>query len=414
MRGQFIWNLLGFALIGLSGLIMITAIARYYSEETLGEFNIIYSCYIVLSQLSGAGFHFSVLRYVSEHRGNKAICAKVLRTAILLSFLNACFWIAIFIASNSFILRLFQAKDLTLGLWCIFPALLFCSLNKIMLSFLNAYGKYTSLAIMNSLRGLSLILCIYIFIDLKYPGNILPAVISASELILFTIISLYLIPIFKIPSNESSFLWLKRHIIFGYQSMAGSIFIDINTRIDVLILGHYIPTSSVGIYSYAAILIDGFSQLSIVLRTLFNPKFTHAYFHESTQELQLLLRKLRNLSYFIQIPIGLLVVALFIPTINFLGLNQSYNGSFEPFAILMGGLLLAVGYAPLLMLFNQVGMPGQQSKLYIYIFLSNLVFNLALVPNYGLYGAAYGTALSYLTTMLVIRQMSRRQLGLKI
>jgi len=407
-------NLIGFGLMGISGLVLIVAIAQFYPTQTLGTFNLAYSFYVLFSQLVGGGVHFSVLRYVGERRNDINDCAQILRSALYASMLNALVWITLFVLLRPLLLPLFSVADLGLALWYVTPSLLFVGLNKVMLNYLNAREQLVSFALMNSARALVLMGALAVLIKRDVSGPVLPLILSITEVVLFLLLFSYLLPVLFKRATKPVSGWIREHLRFGYRSMVGSVFIDINTRIDVLILGLFVPASSIGIYSFAAMLVDGFYQLSILMRILLNPKLVFTYFKNGTDSFQQVARHGRNLSYLIQLPIGVAVVSLYLPVIDLMDLGQAYTDSFLPFAILMAGLLLSVGYAPLLMLFNQTGMPGRQSCLYILIFVSNLLLNLMLVPSFGILGSAAGTALSFVTMMIAIQVMGRVYLKIRI
>ena len=408
-------SLVGFMLVGVSGLVMILAIAKFYPPEILGTFNLVYSIYLLLSQLVGAGIHFSVLRYIAEIGATQPEReAVILQAGIVATVANSLVWISLFLLVRPLLLPLFNARDLGAGLWYVTPALFFCGLNKVFLNLMNGKEEFVASALMNSIRALLLIALIVGCVVGGVEGAALPVVISVAEGLLFVILAIYLRKVLFASVQESIMEWSRKHLWFGYRSVVGSIFIDVNTRVDVLVLGLFSSAAVVGVYSYVAMLAEGFSQLAIVFRTLINPKLTHARFHQNSAALQAVAVKGRNFGYLILVPLGMSLVVLYIPMVNLFGLSPEFEAAFVPFAVLMTGLLVGIGYAPLLMIFNQVGMPLEQSKLYIFIFISNLLFNLSLVPFFGMQGSALGTALSYVATAGVMKAMVRRKLGISI
>ena len=46
---------------------------------------------------------------------------------------------------------------------------------------------------------------------------------------------------------------------------------EVNTRVDILVLGYFHGDTLVGVYSFAAILAEGFSQLPMVVRRSIDP-----------------------------------------------------------------------------------------------------------------------------------------------
>jgi O-antigen/teichoic acid export membrane protein len=55
------------------------------------------------------------------------------------------------------------------------------------------------------------------------------------------------------------------------KSFFSNVLLQMNTRIDVLVLGLFWSDHIVGIYSFAATLAEGVYQLLVVLRTNYNP-----------------------------------------------------------------------------------------------------------------------------------------------
>ena len=415
LRADILLNMLSFGFVGASGLFVILAIAKYYSPQVLGTFNLVYSFYLLLSQLVGAGIHFSVLRHISQLAAKQpGRVTVILQAGIGAMAVNSVFWIALFLLVRPLLLPFFDAPDLGAGLLFVTPALFFCGLNKVMLNHLNGKEAFVAAAVMNAIRALLLIALLVACIAAGVEGAALPGVISTAEGMLFIILAIHARKALLAPAGESVGKWAREHLSFGYRSVVGSIFIDVNTRVDILVLGLFSSVGVVGIYSYVAMLTEGFGQFAIVFRTLINPKLTQAHFQHGSAALQAVAVKGRNLGYMILVPLGLSLVVLYMPIVKLFGFGPQFEAAFVPFAILMTGLLASIGYGLLLMIFNQVGMPLEQSKLYFFIFASNLMLNLLLVPSFGMEGSAAGTALSYVATVGVMKAMVRRKLGISI
>jgi Na+-driven multidrug efflux pump len=78
------------------------------------------------------------------------------------------------------------------------------------------------------------------------------------------------------------------------------------------------------------------------------------------------------------------------------------------------GIALTSGYQAFQMLFGQVGCPGTQTLFIAGFFLANALLNLLFIPLLGVYGSALGTALAYVTMVLLLRYMALRQLHVRI
>ena len=66
LKTGIIWNLFSLLFLAVAGIALNIQIGRSYDAETLGLFNIIFAVYILFSQLSTFGIHFSTLQEVSR------------------------------------------------------------------------------------------------------------------------------------------------------------------------------------------------------------------------------------------------------------------------------------------------------------------------------------------------------------
>lgn len=395
-------------------MLTIILISKFYDKQYLGIFNLIYSIYVLISQFTGAGIHFSVLRHISQFSEDKKKSQQVLLSGLISVVLNAVVCLSAFYLTRNLFLVLFDSKNVANSIAMIIPGLFFFATNKVFLAYYNGAKKFKALALVNSLRGVLMIVTLLLFIYWNVSGKFLPLIITVSEVICGLGIAFYTFYAqdLKFEFNANIKQWCKTHFIFGYQSLLGSVFIDVNTRVDVMVLGLYATDQIVGVYSYPSMIIDGFLQLPILIRTIINPQLTSRF--ENGNDFLSFIKIWIRKSYLILLPIGILVAFSYPVLIHVLALDSEYYKGVLPLTILMAGSLISIGYFPFLMIFNQTGHPYYQSVLYFVIFASNLVFNLVLVPYFGMIGSAIGTALSCLVYVFMFRIMVSQKLGVKI
>ena len=58
---------------------------------------------------------------------------------------------------------------------------------------------------------------------------------------------------------------------FGYKSFIGSILVEVNSRVDILMLRIIVLDKNVGIYSFSALFAEGFYQILTILQNSYNP-----------------------------------------------------------------------------------------------------------------------------------------------
>jgi len=412
---DLILNGISFGIVGVSGVLTIILISKFYDKQYLGIFNLVYSIYILVSQFTGAGIHFSVLRHISQFSHNEKKSKLVLVSGLMSVTLNALLCISVFYLTSNFFLVLFDSKNAAESIVLIIPGLFFFATNKVFLAYYNGAKKFKVLAAVNSVRGLLLIGTLLFFIYTKVNGAFLPLIISVSEAACFVGAALYTLyeKHFSASLDSELWGWCKTHFVFGYKSLLGSVFIDVNTRIDVMILGLYATDQIVGVYSYPSMITEGFLQLPILIRTMINPHLTIYFADTSNNAWMNFTNEWMKKTYLILIPLGVLVVLAYPLLIHVLALDIEYSKGILPLAILIAGCIAGAGYFPFLMIFNQTGHPYYQSALYFLIFASNLILNLMFVPYWGMTGSAIGTALSNIVYVFIFRAMVKRQLGVK-
>ena len=80
----------------------------------------------------------------------------------------------------------------------------------------------------------------------------------------------------------------------------------------------------------------------------------------------------------------------------------------------MAGMALASGYMPFAQALLMANRPGWHSVMMIGIVGANVVFNALLIPHLGIVGAAAGTALSLLTSVVLLVSIVRWRVGVRL
>jgi O-antigen/teichoic acid export membrane protein len=414
IKTDSIWNVLGYGISGITSFAILLTISIVYDTEILGLFNLIYAIYILLSQLAGAGIHFSVLKHTAQHVQSKEKITVILNSGLVITVLVSTLVIVAAYFSRNIFTVFFEHPAGVKSLVFVLPGLLFFNLNKVLLAFHNACRRMRLYAVLYTLRAVYAALALMVLLVLKSQGQFVTAIFSISESLLFFTIVVYTKRYFSFSSPKEMGTWMKKHFLFGLKSVVGSVFIDINTRVDVLVLGVFTTDKWVGIYSFAAVIIDGFNQLPLVFGRILNPVITGYHYNKGAEALREMVRKARNFFYICLSPIGLLAIIAFPLIIRILRMNPLYNEGWGVFVVLMAGAITAIGYAPFLMTLNQTGFPSTQSALYVMLFATNFILNLVLVPLFGIFGAAVATSVSYASLVIYLKCLVKKKLRIKI
>lgn len=413
-RAGVAWNLVSFALMGISGVLLNVLVAKYYVSTVLGVFNQVFAIYIMASQLAVFGVHYSLLHYGSTlaDQDPKSAGESTVSALLIVSV------IAFLITIATGVLRepigaFLQSPRVATGIAWALPGLFLFPLNKTLLAALNSHRRMQAYAIGNASRYLLIITGVWIIAAHGLPGEYLPGALSLAELLLYLGLQVTCFPLLAKPDYPTLKYWVASHLRFGSQGMVAGLLAELNTRIDVLLLGYFQTDATVGIYSFVAILAEGALQLLMVLRVNYDPVLARLVAAKNWPELEKLLAKGKITTYALMLPLGFLGMALYPQVIHTLGFAPEYGVAGQSLSILLGGILLSAGYVPFGGLLQQAGYPGLQSWLIFGVALMNAVGNLVLIPFLGMNGAALATAVAQVSFALLLKAFARKQLNIR-
>jgi O-antigen/teichoic acid export membrane protein len=207
-------------------------------------------------------------------------------------------------------------------------------------------------------------------------------------------------------------IWENWH--YGNRALAGNFLLDVNTRVDVFLLGLFTNETAIGLYSFAATIAEGVLQLPVLFRNNINPVLSRAWHTGGPKLLARVIDRNRRSFFKLLAPLILLSVVIFPAGLWVLGMQEEPMTVWTLYAILALGIAVTSGYQAFQMLFGQVGHPGTQTLFIAGFFLSNLLLNLLLIPLLGVYGSALGTALAFVAMTILLRVLSARVLRVRM
>ncbi len=415
-KGKFttdlIWNAGAFALSAFFGVLVNLLIIRFHDAAALGVFNLVYAVYILLSQLAVGGVHLSVQAFVPRElaagrRADAQVSASlVLATATSFAVMGIA-WLGRDLPG-----RWFDSRGVMEAFPLVVPGLLFFSWNKVLLSFHNGARRMRLFALFQLLRFVLLFTGVLWLCLAGAPAHRLPITLFWTEAILATLLIPISLRFWRPWPGAGMRLALRENFRFGNRALAGNLLLDVNTRVDVFMLGVFASDALVGLYSFAATVAEGVLQLPVLFRNNINPVLTRAWHKGGAPLLAKVMRRNRRAFFRLMAPLVLLTIPLFPVALWVLGMKEEPMTVWALYAILAMGIAITSGHQAFLMLFSQLGMPGTQTLFITGFFLSNVLLNLALIPWLGAYGAALATALSYLVMVALLNFLATRVLHL--
>jgi O-antigen/teichoic acid export membrane protein len=413
-RDKFIkdWtaNAVSLGMLAVTGLLLNSLIAKIYGTAALGIFNQVYAVYIFGAQIATFGIQFSVLRHLSDAGQDHARASRILGAALravavpataTVLFLFACFKL---LGGSLYSVGVAESIILMLpGLWCF-------AVDKVLLNALNGIEANSLYAVFTGLRYLLILVCLIGAIAIELPGEQLGLILTVSEGMLFLAIVAVCLQRFSGVLRFADADWIAVHRRFGARSILAGLAIELNSRVDVLILGVFTSDAIVGVYSFAAFFVEGLLQLTVISRRLVDPILTRLAAND-VAALLALLRHGRNLGALSAVILGCAAVLAYPWYATIAGTRELATASWPVFAMLMIGACVFAVYATFGDIFSQTGRPAVQSRLNVAILGSNIALNFMLVPFYGLIGAAVATCLSFIIGTLYFRALVRRHLA---
>lgn len=414
---DILWNFASLAILGVSGVLLNVLIGVFYNAETLGIFNQVFAAYLLFSQFATGGFHYSTLKYVAQHADDPKLCRQIIVSALLATSALALGATLVFWWAALPLSQLLDSPGVRQGMQWAAPGLFFYALNKVLLGVLNGRRWMRSFAALSALRPILLISALFVAALLEAPGAILAGAFSVAESVLFVVTFAGLLPHLRIRIQElrtSLGHWLRVHSSFGFRSCLSGALIELNTRVDVLMLGYFASDGLVGIYSFAAIWAEGLTQLLFVLRNNFNPLLVQKIARDQWTELQDFIRKGKKATYGLMSLVGICAVVAYPLIVGWFADKPEFHSSWPIFAILVAGIVVTAGYFPFGTILLQAGRPGLHTGLMFVCVAFNAVANYFCIPLWGAPGAAAATAVSFIFSVIALRALARIKVGISL
>ncbi|MFC2150849.1 oligosaccharide flippase family protein, partial [Calditrichota bacterium] len=281
-QGVF-WNFISLGVQGVAGMAANLIIISLRGPEAIGIFNQVHAFYMFLSQIAVGGIHFSVLKSVSHNQKDLRKCIDLTVSGMILALV-----LSLIVVLPSYIFRetaghLMKSENVALGLTVALPGLVFFSLNKVLLNVLNGLRRMRAYAVFQALRFIFILTTASIMIrfNLDRDGVLLPFTLTATEVLIFIICLIYVnLSLSPTKLTRRATTYFREHIVFGMRGFLSGVLGQINTRIDVLMLGYFSDDKTVGIYTFASVIAEGFASISFIVRRNVDP-LLGAFFSKS-------------------------------------------------------------------------------------------------------------------------------------
>lgn len=412
--GDLFFNFISMGITAICGAAFSFIISVSYNEGVLGRFNTVYAYYIVLSQLCVCGLHMAVTKYAAEYIFEKESISALLAEGLMMSFTSSLMVSMTGCLAVNILLKEFLGDSLVRSFNAIWLALIFFSLNKVFLGWLNGCSMLKAYAFFQALRNVLIAFSLIFFSWQKMPGELLSYSFLVSEIMLFFLEMVYsLWKRILVPKYSCRFV--RQLLDFGIRILPSNAVLELNTKIDVICLAFILHDESlVGIYSFAAMFGEGFYQIFVVIKKVVNPKITANYISGKLQNYILYVKKIFvRYIYLGGMAILIITLAAYCLIIKLIG-QTAYSKGVYPLAILCICTLFNSKAIILGDILAQTGNPLEESVSNIFTALCNGILNICLIGRYGIIGASAATGLSYFIYCMIQRYYVNKKLNILI
>lgn len=404
IKKGIIWNLLSYVFLGVFTLVSYVLITWKYGEDGLGAYSIVMSLFLIFGQLGVFGLQSAAMYYVPQQSDKKQLGQLLSSFLFVASIMGSVVGGIVYVGADWLGNCIFSSQSVAVGLKRLPMAIVFFSMNKTIASYINAQGKMVGFAILQSIRYFGIVASLGIILFLNGEYALIFYAFILSELLVFLVGILCITRTTKIEFPKV--YWMKHGVRFGKSAMLGNVVSDINTKVDVIMLGALCGDKEVGLYSFITIIVEGLLSILYVFRNNYNPLFSTLIYQRKIDEVKEVFIKLRKKLWLLFGIFSILILVGY----NFfckMFLQEEYMRSVLPAFIISVGCGVMAPYFVAGNLCTLKGKPAIDSLITLCTIVCNCILNYILISKYQIVGAAVATGLSYVFNSFLTGWMIR-------
>ncbi|WP_094227387.1 flippase [Methanolobus psychrotolerans] len=388
------WSFISLATASLSHLLLRIVLGRELGPEGLGVYTLVFTIYLFGMQFAGFGIGSALTKYVAEFSDESSKVKEYVSAGFSSSIITGVMMaIVLYLVSDFIAMSVFHIPEMGDFLKFVSFCLPFIAIQKMVLGALVGLRKMKLYALINIIQNtfiflLSIYLVLVLNADVRGAvfGFVIPTIII-SIISAFFIKDLYKITYLSFTDKFKDVAW------FGFYFVLANSIGMINTQIDSLMVGHLMDATSVGIYAVAIIIIHGITLIPNSVHTAIAPPIAYHYGKGEYEKTINLIRQ-TMLKVFIVIFVIALVLAFFGETLIVLLFTNDFIFAYSPLLVLLIGYSI---YSPVHSVdctLLSIGKVNVIYKIALICAICNIIFNILLIPKYGILGASLATSMS--------------------
>ena len=208
---------------------------------------------------------------------------------------------------------------------------------------------------------------------------------------------------------ESDNSYVRKTVSYGLRAHLSNILAFVNYRADLFLVNFFLNPAAAGVYVIAIHIAEKLWMISQAASTVLLPRLS-AMHDDSKARLKLTNKFFWLVSVVTTILSGLagLLLYFFLEPI----FGENYVSALPAFLWLLPGIIAGAGGRIYSNCIAAAGKPEWNMYVSFLVVLLNIIFNIVLIPKYGLLGAAWATSAVYCFNALIKFSLVRRTLQL--
>jgi O-antigen/teichoic acid export membrane protein len=405
------WSMGSFIILAISGIVINIAVTAIRDAAALGVFNIAYAVYIVTSQFAVWGIHYSVLRYSAFYKDSPEERGAMLLTALVITFVMGGAFAGLTYSGEPLFFQIFDSEATAAAIKYAALGLLLFPLNKALLAYLNGMREMKAFSILQGMRYLTVMVVVTLIALSELNNEYLTLGFLVAELLTALSAASYIWGKKIAGISRLSVYWVKQHYIFGSKGLLGGMFTEVNSRVDVLLIGFFLSDRVTGIYSFAAMLVDGLYHVLAMVRINFNPVLVASVRDHDWKQAINLREQAKKYILPITFVLSIVLLVAYYVLATWIVPGKGLMEGIPSLLILLVGLNIISMFVPFDNLMVVSGHPGYQATQQMLTVIMNALLAALLIPALGIEGAAIGTAAGYTSGIIMLLLLSHRMLG---
>ena len=379
------------------GFFFSLAAARLMGADVYGKLMYVTVIITMLSLITKLGLTQGLVQFVSKltDKTKKEERNSIISFSFLIVFIFSIFLsIILFIFSEFIAVNIFNNAELTLLLKIMSPILILLSLIELTPGIFRGLKivKYQVMGrdlIQSFIRLLAVLILGYM--GYKINGLVAAYYLSMAVSLIYLTYKVYTLSLFGKIKSKFSYSY-KEILIFSAPLLVSSILHYSISKVDIFMIGYFLNTSSVGIYTIALKIGTLSNFLLFSINSMFAPNITTLYYNNQIIKLKKLYQVITKWIFAINLSVFFLFLIVSKDVMNVFG--AEFTVGWLALILITAGQVVNAGVGSAGLINIMTGYPKSELYVSIIVFIINVTLNYFLIPIYGIEGAAFASLIS--------------------